>query len=277
MKHLSPTPEPPSQAAARTIPHELDLVVMRALAKDPDDRYQSAEEMEADLERVARGARGLARRPRTRRRRCCRAPRRLRRATATAATMIAPPPGRGAPFRRPSSATTTTRSRRGERPIWPWLVALGFVIAAVDRGLVRLARAPDQLDAEQVGRSALRGPAAGAGRCSRSQAPASPEGEARRRATTVQRASCSARIRAPARRSTRAARSRSVVSTGPPKVTRADGRAASSRTQARRRRCSNAHLKPVGARRPGQDEGQVTAADPPAGDPCRRARPCAST
>ena len=29
---------------------------MRALAKDPADRYQSAEEMDADLERFARGA-----------------------------------------------------------------------------------------------------------------------------------------------------------------------------------------------------------------------------
>ena len=38
------------------VPPDLDMVVMRALAKDPDDRYQSADEMEADLERVARGA-----------------------------------------------------------------------------------------------------------------------------------------------------------------------------------------------------------------------------
>ena len=31
------------------------MVVMRSLAKDPDDRYQNAEEMSADLDRVARG------------------------------------------------------------------------------------------------------------------------------------------------------------------------------------------------------------------------------
>ena len=42
--------------AAADIPPELDKVVLRALAKDPNDRYQSADEMEADLERVARGA-----------------------------------------------------------------------------------------------------------------------------------------------------------------------------------------------------------------------------
>src|SRR5690348_18439161 len=55
MKHLSSTPEAPSAKRAE-VPRELDLVVLRALAKDPADRYQSAEEMDADLARVARGA-----------------------------------------------------------------------------------------------------------------------------------------------------------------------------------------------------------------------------
>src|ERR671926_396520 len=55
MKHLSSTPEPPSAKRAE-IPRELDLVVLRALAKDPADRYQSADEMDEDLARVARGA-----------------------------------------------------------------------------------------------------------------------------------------------------------------------------------------------------------------------------
>src|SRR5438094_1645213 len=55
MKHLSAVPEPPSAKRAE-IPRNLDLIVMRALAKDPEDRYQSAAEMEADLERFARGA-----------------------------------------------------------------------------------------------------------------------------------------------------------------------------------------------------------------------------
>ena len=54
MKHLSATPEAPSVKRA-DVPHSLDMVVLRALAKDPADRYQSAEEMDADLERVARG------------------------------------------------------------------------------------------------------------------------------------------------------------------------------------------------------------------------------
>src|SRR5207245_2473140 len=55
MKHLSKVPEPPS-AKRSDIPHDLDLVVMRALAKDPSERYESAQEMDDDLARVARGA-----------------------------------------------------------------------------------------------------------------------------------------------------------------------------------------------------------------------------
>ena len=55
MKHLSEVPDPPSDLRPE-ISHDLDAVVMRALAKDPDQRYASAEEMDADLARVARGA-----------------------------------------------------------------------------------------------------------------------------------------------------------------------------------------------------------------------------
>src|SRR5438094_4162453 len=50
MKHLSTTPEPPSEKRPE-VPHELDMVVLRALAKHPDDRYQSAQELDADLAR----------------------------------------------------------------------------------------------------------------------------------------------------------------------------------------------------------------------------------
>src|SRR3954447_23223983 len=54
MKHLTAVPDPPSKLRP-DIPHDLDAVVMRALAKDPEQRYGSAEEMDADLARVARG------------------------------------------------------------------------------------------------------------------------------------------------------------------------------------------------------------------------------
>ncbi|MBH5336019.1 serine/threonine protein kinase [Streptomyces pactum] len=42
-QHVQDTPVPPSQIS--DVPPELDGLVMRSLAKDPDDRFQSAEEM----------------------------------------------------------------------------------------------------------------------------------------------------------------------------------------------------------------------------------------
>src|ERR1700749_162568 len=42
MKPLSAIPEPPSSVNP-SVPHDLDAIVMRALAKDPEHRYQSAE------------------------------------------------------------------------------------------------------------------------------------------------------------------------------------------------------------------------------------------
>src|SRR5881628_3489603 len=54
MKHLSEVPKPPSELRPE-VPHDLDLVVLRALAKDPADRYESAEAMSADLKRVLDG------------------------------------------------------------------------------------------------------------------------------------------------------------------------------------------------------------------------------
>src|SRR5438105_10231957 len=54
MKHLSEVPVPPSELRSE-LPENLDLVVLRALAKAPEARYQTAEEMDDDLARVARG------------------------------------------------------------------------------------------------------------------------------------------------------------------------------------------------------------------------------
>ena len=54
MKHLSQVPEAPS-TIRHEIPRDLDLVVLRALAKEPADRYRTAKEMDRDLELVGRG------------------------------------------------------------------------------------------------------------------------------------------------------------------------------------------------------------------------------
>ena len=54
MKHLNDPPKPPSKIRPE-IPEELDAVVLRALAKNPEDRYQTAEQFSEDLHRVEAG------------------------------------------------------------------------------------------------------------------------------------------------------------------------------------------------------------------------------
>jgi serine/threonine-protein kinase len=54
MKHVNDLPAPPSSLRPE-IPPELDQIVLRALAKDPADRYQTAEEFIEDLERAEAG------------------------------------------------------------------------------------------------------------------------------------------------------------------------------------------------------------------------------
>ena len=53
-KQVNEAPTPPSLVNADVSPH-LDAVVMRALAKNPANRYRAADEFRADLERVRQG------------------------------------------------------------------------------------------------------------------------------------------------------------------------------------------------------------------------------
>jgi beta-lactam-binding protein with PASTA domain/predicted Ser/Thr protein kinase len=135
MKHLSQMPEPPS-AKRPELPHDLDLVVMRALAKDPDDRYQSAEEMDADLERVARGA-GVSPETEESATQIMRMP--TAPYAATAATMITPPQQTAQHTAQHTAAPIPPlpppiyydfEEPIHRRPIWPWLAALLFAVAA---------------------------------------------------------------------------------------------------------------------------------------------------
>ena len=52
-QHVQDAPVPPSQANGR-VPAALDALVLRALAKDPDDRFQSADEMRAHVQHALR-------------------------------------------------------------------------------------------------------------------------------------------------------------------------------------------------------------------------------
>jgi eukaryotic-like serine/threonine-protein kinase len=120
MRHLSDTPQPPSIKRPE-IPPDLDMVVLRSLAKNPEDRFQTAEEMDAELERVAQGAGVTAE-------------------TADAATAVLSgaaldtAPTAITPMRRPPAPTRPSYRYADppprKRPVWPWLLALLLVVLA---------------------------------------------------------------------------------------------------------------------------------------------------
>ena len=141
MKHLSQVPDPPSKGRPE-VPHELDAVVMRALAKDPDQRYASAEDMDADLARVARG---VAVSPETEE-----AMTQVLAGVGTSALTVitrpttgaAPPP---APPAYRSPGAVHDEPARG-RSLWPWLIALGLVIGGAAGGWFLYTKVEQQLN-----------------------------------------------------------------------------------------------------------------------------------
>jgi serine/threonine-protein kinase len=140
MKHLNEPPRPPSSRAPG-IPADLDRVVVRALAKSPDERYASAEELDSDLARIEAGL------P-------------VADETAAAATAVlagaglaatqvlrrpeAPPPQ---PPRRPPPPPYDPYERaRKKRSIWPWLLVLVLVAGAAVAGWYVYQRVQDRLE-----------------------------------------------------------------------------------------------------------------------------------
>ena len=138
MKHISAIPEPPSSLRP-DIPEDLDLIVLRALGKTPEDRYPSAEEMDKDLARVAQGL-GVSRETEEA------ATMILARSQMTPATMVAAPP------RPPAEVLYEYEQPRRGRPGWPWLLVALLVLAAALTGWFVFQQVRDQLaDADQVG------------------------------------------------------------------------------------------------------------------------------
>ncbi|MGH3060355.1 MAG: Stk1 family PASTA domain-containing Ser/Thr kinase, partial [Gaiellaceae bacterium] len=153
MKHVNELPRPPSNLRAE-IPPELDQIVLRALAKEPEDRYQTAEEFIEDLERVEAGL------P-------------ISRATATAATallaaaagdatevlaaesptrVVAPPPSAPATPRRPPTyppAGGYDEPPRKRRRWVPWLLVLLLLAAAAFAGWWVYSQIQEQLEASE--------------------------------------------------------------------------------------------------------------------------------
>jgi len=142
MKHLSAVPSPLREKRP-DVPKSLELVVLRALAKDPAARYQTAEDMDADLERVARGL-AVSRETEEAATTVLRgaafgdgAPTTVVPALATAETMQPPPRG-------PDYYDYAPPPRR--RAIWPWLLAVLLVATAAIAGFYVYRQIQDQLN-----------------------------------------------------------------------------------------------------------------------------------
>ncbi len=137
MKHLSEVPRKPSELRPE-VSHDLDAVVLRALAKDPEDRFQSAEEMEAELARVAKGL-SVTRETEEA------ATTVLAGAGISAPTMVQRPPVVPRPYGRDAGYYEYDIPVRPKRSIWPWLVTLGLVLAAAVAGFYAYQQIQDQL------------------------------------------------------------------------------------------------------------------------------------
>jgi eukaryotic-like serine/threonine-protein kinase len=153
MKHLSAVPKPPSELRPE-VPHDLDLIVLRALAKNPDERYQTAEEFDRDLGQVAEGLPVAAE-------------------TSDAATAVLSGSGilAAAPtaiVTRPAPPTPAVPARpappggtppagyygyegppRRRRPIWPWILSLLLLAAAGGAAWFAYTKIQDQLNANK--------------------------------------------------------------------------------------------------------------------------------
>jgi eukaryotic-like serine/threonine-protein kinase len=139
MKHLSQVPPAPSMIRPE-IPRDLDLIVLRALAKEPGDRYRSAKELDRDLELVGRGE-AVATETEE-------AATMVLRGETTAATVVAS----GA---RPAAYGGDERYRsydgevRAGRAWWPWLLALGAAIVLGIGGWVLYDNVQDEINANE--------------------------------------------------------------------------------------------------------------------------------
>nr|WP_236652326.1 Stk1 family PASTA domain-containing Ser/Thr kinase [Streptacidiphilus neutrinimicus] len=100
-QHVQDQPQPPSLYDPQISP-DIDAIVMRALVKDREQRYQSADEMRADIERVLSGQTlSIMAQP---------APQ-VKPASARTAPQPAPQPAAPAPSPRPSRAPAAPRPR----------------------------------------------------------------------------------------------------------------------------------------------------------------------
>ena len=120
-QHVREIPKPPSALAA-DVPESLDRVVLKALAKARDDRYQDAAHMRNELLAAARGMAVSAPATDT-----WQAPAALS-SPSTTAPSPAPAPGPPSPLRPPASPDQGAGDGRPRRRWWVWVLLLILLI-----------------------------------------------------------------------------------------------------------------------------------------------------
>ena len=139
MKHLRHVPPAPSSIRPE-IPHDLDLIVLRALAKEPADRYRTAKELDRDLELLTRGEPVSTETEE--------AATMVLRGETTAETAVAAT-ARGAGFGGNERYRAYDAEVRTGRAWWPWLLALGAAIAIGIAGWLLYDNVQDRIDANK--------------------------------------------------------------------------------------------------------------------------------
>jgi eukaryotic-like serine/threonine-protein kinase len=117
-QHVRENPVPPSRVDPE-IPPWADSIVLKAMAKDPGDRYQSAGEMRNDIQRALQGMPVAA----ATRLDAYQGTRRMGQATQMAGRTSAIPPYDYGPEEEPPD--------RGGRKKWPWIVAAVVAVALI--------------------------------------------------------------------------------------------------------------------------------------------------
>ncbi len=135
LKHVNEQPAEPAELVPG-LPYSLNQIVLKALAKDPDQRYRTAAEFSADLVAARSGGpllaaaydpsldRTLVQSPA---------------AGTEGTTRVLPEGRRGRRGRRRRGRRAGADGRRRKRSPWPWIALVAFLVIAAVAGVADLA------------------------------------------------------------------------------------------------------------------------------------------